>query len=139
MADVIHLTCWPTPDRLALGIRLRSLGGEWHSAAEELVQLDTGYSEALLAPYRLFEVLNLQRRRLPAPSAPIGSIVTGQVLRFMEAWAEVHIPQTGDQHRLIVQTFAGNTHFLIGRAFLRKFKVLLDGPGGQMCLMIASE
>ena len=135
MADDVRLNCWPTPDRLAIGIQIRNLSGQLHAETEEMVQLDTGYSEELLIPYSLFESLNLRHWRLPQTIASQGITITGQVIRFLESRAEVIVPKTGEQHRVIVQTFAGNSRFLIGRAFLRRFKVLLDGPGGQTCLL----
>jgi len=135
MGNDVRLICWPTPDRPALGIQIRNPAGQLHYESEDLVQLDTGYSEELLVPYSLFETLGLSRWRLPRVLAPRATTVTGQVIHFVESHAEVIVPTTGEQHRVIVQTFAGNTRFLIGRAFLRRFKVLLDGPGEQTCLL----
>lgn len=66
---------------------------------------------------------------------PIGLTVTGEEIRFLEAWAEVNVHPTLPSHRLIIQTFVSNTRFLIGRAFLRRFKVLLEGLGDLTCLM----
>jgi predicted aspartyl protease len=125
MADSVRLTCWPSPDHLVIGIQIRNLAGKWHSEVEELVPLDTGYSEDILVPYTLFEELNLRHWRLFRPLSPRGTTVTGQVIEFIEARAEVIIPKTGEQHLVIVQTL--NARFLIGRAFLRRFKVILDG------------
>jgi predicted aspartyl protease len=137
MADDVRLICWSTPDRLGIGIQVRNLAGQSHYQNEELIQLDTGYSEELLIPQTLFEALNLARWQLPDSIAAQGTTVTGQVIQFNEAPVDVVIPKTGEQHRVIAQTFAGNTRFLIGRTFLRRFKVLLDGPGGQTCLLTA--
>jgi len=102
---------------------------------EEVVQLDTGYSEEILLPYSLFESLNLRRWRLPSSISPHGTTVTGQVIRFIESHADIVIPKTGERHRVIAQTFEGNTRFLIGRAFLRRLKVLLDGVDQRTCLL----
>ncbi len=135
MANDVQLVCWPTPDRLAIGIQIRNLAGQFHSQAEELVQLDTGYSEDLLIPQTLFTTLSLERWQSPESLAPRGTTVTGQIITFSEAPIDVIIPRTGKQYRVITQTFPGNTRFLIGRAFLRRFKVLLDGPGQQTCLL----
>ncbi len=41
------------------------------------------------------------------------------------------------QHRppeVFTETFEGNDEFSLGRSFIRKFKVLLDGPGNRVCL-----
>ncbi len=113
------------------------MAGQLHSEVEELVQIDTGYSEELLVPYSLFETLNLRHWRLYR-QLPLGTTVTGQVLQFIEANAEVIIPKTGEQYSVIVQTFIGNNRFLIGRGFLRRLKVIFDGPGCQTCLLTPS-
>ncbi len=135
MADDIRLICWSTPDRLGIGIQIRNLAGQLHNQSEELIQLDTGYSEELLIPQLLFESLSLERWQLPDSVASQGSTVTGQIINFDEAPVNVIIPRTGEQHQVIAQTFAQNDRFLIGRAFLRRFKVLLDGPESQTCLL----
>ena len=46
------------------------------------------------------------------------------------------IPNAGIQQRVIAQTFAQNTRFLLGRAFLRQLKLILDGPAAQTCLLV---
>lgn len=118
MANGVRLVCWPTPERLTIGVQVGNPAGQWHSETEELLQIDTGYSEELLLPYSLFEVLNLLRWRLPQATAPMGTTVTGEVIHFIEAYAQVTTPKTGEQHTVIVQSFLENTRFLIGRAFL---------------------
>ncbi|MBS1251022.1 MAG: hypothetical protein MAG451_00051 [Anaerolineales bacterium] len=55
---------------------------------EELVQLDTGYSEELLIPQTLFEALDLTRWQLPDSIATQGTTVTGQIVKFNEAPVE---------------------------------------------------
>ena len=136
MADNLHLICWSTPDRLGIGIQIRNLAGQNHYPVEELIQIDTGYSEELLIPQGLFETLDLARWQLPDSVAAQGTTVTGQIIKFNEAPVHVIIPQTGEQHQVIAQTFPNNSRFLIGRALLRRFKVLLDGPASQTCLLI---
>ncbi len=106
-----------------------------HSEVEELVQIDTGYSEELLVPYSLFEKLDLQHWCLAEQQKPVGTTVTGQIIHFIEARAEILIPKIGEQHLVVVQTFVGNARFLIGRAFLRRLKVIFDGPGAQTCVL----
>ena len=135
MADRIRLTCWPTPERYGLGIQIQRLDGLLHNTIEEIVQIDTGYSETMLIPYPLYRRLELEHWRVPHLIKPHGTAVTGQVIAFIEANARVVIPQTGQIFSTIIQTFEGNTRFLIGRALLHQIKVLLDGPGGQTCLL----
>ena len=135
MANDLRLICWPTPDRLALGIQVQNLAGQTHRPEEELVQIDTGYSEEILMPHPLFDLLNLERWQLPDSMSARGSTVTGQVIHFIEAPAYIVIPQMGARYQVIVQTFMGNSRFLIGRKFLRRFKVLLDGPTNRTCIV----
>ncbi len=139
MADRVRLECWPTADRLGIGIQLRNLNGQLHHQTEEFVQIDTGYSEEILLPYDLFESLNLLHWRLPFSGETYGSTVTGQVIHFIQAHLDVIIPRSGQEFRIIAQTFVGNDRFLIGRAFLRRLKVILDGLGQQTCLMVAVD
>jgi predicted aspartyl protease len=136
MANDVRLICWPTPDRLGLGIQVKNLAGQVHSQEPEVVQIDTGYSEELLIPQFLFEQLNLAYWQLPDSVAAQGATVTGQILHFREAPVDIVLPNADIQQRVITQTFTQNTRFLIGRAFLRRFKVILDGPGGQTCLLL---
>jgi hypothetical protein len=136
MANDVRLICWSTPDRLGLGIQVKNLAGQVHHQEPELVQIDTGYSEELLLPQALFEQLNLAYWQLPDSLAAQGTTVTGQILHFREAPVDIVIPDAGIQQRVIGQTFTQNSRFLLGRAFLRRFKVILDGPGGQTCLLL---
>jgi predicted aspartyl protease len=134
--ELQELICWPSPGRLVMGIQIRNLAGQLHSENEDFIQIDTGYSEEILLPYDLFEQLNLQRWRLMGSMPRQGTTVTGQVIDFIEAHAEVIIPRADEEYPVIVQTFTNNSRFLIGRAFLRHFKMLLDGPGEQVCLSL---
>lgn len=136
MANDVRLICWSTTDRLGLGIQVRNLAGQVHRQEAEFVQIDTGYSEALLIPQLLFDSLNLAFWQLPDSVAAQGTTVTGQVIHFREAPVDIVIPNAGIQQRVIAQTFSQNTRFLLGRAFLRHFKLILDGPGGQTCLLL---
>lgn len=78
MANDVRLICWSTPDRLGLGIQVRNLAGQVHRHEAEFVQIDTGYSEALLIPQPLFDSPNLAFWQLPDSVAAQGTTVTGQ-------------------------------------------------------------
>jgi len=138
MASNVRLICWTTPDRLGISLQVQNLTGQVHHPTAELVQIDTGYSEELPVPQALFNALNLAHWQLPDSVAAQGTTVTGQVIQFYEAPVDILIPEAGIQHRVVAQTFVQNTRFLLGRAFLRHFKVMLDGPGGQTCLLVSS-
>jgi predicted aspartyl protease len=138
MASNVRLICWTTPDRLGIELQVRNLAGQVHHPTAELVQIDTGYSEELLIPQAVLEALTLAHWQLPDAVAAQGSTVTGQLIRFYEAPVDILIPDASVQQRVIAQTFVNNTRFLLGRAFLRRFKVMLDGPGGQTCLLLST-
>lgn len=135
MADSIQLICWPSPDYLVIGIQVRNLAGQLHQPEGELVPIDTGYNGELLIPYSLFETLHLRNWRLPRLKSTLAETVTGQVIQLIEAHAQVVISKTGEVHQVLVQTFIGNTRFLIGRGFLHRFRILFDGPARQTCLL----
>ena len=137
MADELRLTCWHTPDRLALKIQLQNLAGVFYNSEAELVQIDTGYSEELLIPQFIFDELNLTFWQRPDSVAGQGITVTGQVIHFIESTLDVVIPDAGIRQRVVAQTFPQNNRFLIGRAFLRRYKIILDGPGAQTCLLFS--
>jgi len=134
MANGVHLICWETSDRFGIGIQIKNLAGKNHEEGEEIVQIDTGFSEEILLPYLLYESLDLNRWRLPSSLSPRGTTVTGQIIHFMESYVDVQIPKTDERYRVIAQTFAGNTRFLIGRGFLRRIRVLLDGVETRTCI-----
>lgn len=136
MANDVRLICWSTPDRLGFSIQIKNLAGQFHRQEPEFVQIDTGYSEELLVPEILFDTLNLSYWQLPNSIAAQGITVTGQTIHFSEAPVDIVIANAGIQQRVIAQTFPQNTRFLIGRAFLRRFKIILDGPGGQTCFLL---
>jgi predicted aspartyl protease len=139
MASNIRLICWTTPDRLGIGLQVQNLAGQLHRLDAEIVQIDTGYSEELLIPQALFDRLNLAYWQLPDSVAAQGTTVTGEVIQFQEAPVDILIPDAGVQQRVIAQTFTNNRRFLLGRTFLRRFKVMLDGPGGQTCLLLPPD
>jgi predicted aspartyl protease len=139
MANDVRLICWSTPDRLGVSIQIKNLSGQVHHQEAEFVQIDTGYSEALLMPQSLFESLNLPFWQMSNSAAARGTTVTGEVIRFREAPVDIVISNAGIKQRIIAQTFTRNTRFLLGRAFLRHFKVILDGPGSQTCLLLPAS
>ena len=139
MADNVRLICEETPDYPALALQLKNLAGQAYRGQATLMQLDTGYSEELLIPQSVFATLQLERWYEPSQAIVQAKTITGQSIKMRAALAEVVIPQTALTYRVTVQTFAGNARFLIGRAFLRRFKVVLDGPGGLTCLMQSAD
>ena len=133
MANGVHLICWEASDRFGIGIQIKNLAGIAHKEGRRSSKLIPVTAKILL-PYSLYESLDLNRWRLPSSLSPHGTTVTGQIIHFMESYADVQIPKTGEHYRVIAQTFSGNTRFLIGRGFLRRIRVLLDGVEARTCI-----
>ncbi len=107
-----------------------------HSENEELVQLDTGYDGELLLPsYKLYQDLAFYRWEYPEEYWPVGKTVSGEIIELILAKGQVLIPKWNVALEVFIETFEGNGELLLGRSFIRKFKVLLDGPGNKVCLI----
>ena len=127
--------CWDSEDFFAIGIQVATFAGAIHSESEELVQLDTGYDGELLLPYKLYQDLALYQWEYPEEYWPVGKTVSGEMIELILAKGQVLIPRWNVALEVFIETFEGNEELLLGRSFIRKFKVLLDGPGNKVCLM----
>ena len=127
--------CWDSEDFFAIGIQIGTFAGMIHSENEELVQLDTGYDGELLLPYKLYQDLAFYRWEYPEEYWPIGKTVSGEIIELILAKGQVLIPKWNVALEVFIETFEGNGELLLGRSFIRKFKVLLDGPGNKVCLI----
>lgn len=127
--------CWDSEDLFAIGIQIRTFAGMVHSESEELVQLDTGYDGELLLPYKLYQDLALYQWEYPEEYWSVGKTVSGEILELILAKGQVLIPRWNVALEVFIETFEGNEELLLGRSFIRKFKVLLDGPGNKVCLV----
>jgi len=135
MADRSGLTCWDAPDRLVMGVLVKTFDGLMHTEDKDLIQLDTGYSGEVLLPYDLYLQMEFRRWQYPREWWPAGTTASGQRLELIVSRGLVAVPALGQQFEVLVDTFVNNTRFLIGRAFLRRFQILLDGPSRQVCLL----
>ena len=100
-------------------------------------QIDTGYSGELLIPHFWYERLGLQD--WTATEAPFGQTVSGEPLDLIEAIGIVEIPRLREEVTVVVQTFENNNRLLIGRAFIRRYKLILDGPNKLTCILIPTD
>lgn len=139
MADQACLICWDITDAFAIGIQLMTPDGCLYTESEQLVDLDTGYDGELLVPYDLYVSLGLRDWEFPKELWSTGLTVSGESLSMALSRAFVVIPRLGQQYQVLVDTFEGNTEFLIGRAFMREHKILLDGPAGRVCLVTEED
>lgn len=99
------------------------------------MQLDTGYDGELLLPYKLYQDLALYQWEYPEEYWPVGKTVSGEIIELILAKGQVLIPKWNVALEVFIETFEGNSELLLGRSFIRKFKVLLDGPGNKVCLI----
>jgi len=136
MADQENLICWGDPARFLIGVQLKTPGGRVHSPAEDLIELDTGYEGEVLVPYGLYVKMELYGWEYPEIFWTVGRTVSGQVFRMPLSYGSLVIPKWGREFSVSIDTFEGNEEFLIGRAFIRRHKFLLDGPAGQTCLVL---
>ena len=126
--------CWPSPDHFVIGIQVQTPAGQVHADTEELVPLDTGFRGELLLPDKLYAELNLALWELPTELWATGSTVSGEILVLRASQGFIVIPKLGRRFPALFHTFDGNQRMLIGRGFLHRIRVLLDGPGNQVCL-----
>jgi len=130
--------CWDSEDLFAIGIQIRTFAGMVHSQGEELVQLHTGYDGELLLSYELYQDLPLYKWEYPEEYWPVGKTVSGEIIELILAKGQVLIPRWNVALEVFIETFEDNEELLLGRSFVRKFKVLLDGPSSRVCLLDSS-
>lgn len=135
MADTTQRLCWPSPDYYVIGIQVKNFKGQLHAGTETPVMLDTGYDGELLLPYDLYERLELGAWQYPEKYWSVGLTASGERLIMPLSRARLIVSQWKREFEVLVDTFPGNAEFLVGRAFMRRFKFELDGPNGQTCLI----
>jgi len=65
----------------------------------------------------------------------VGISISGEVFPLVLSRGYIVIPRLGQEFLVLIDSFEGNDQFLIGRSFLRRLRMLLDGPEGQTCLL----
>ncbi len=133
--DSSQPVCWDTPDRFAFRLQLVTLDGRPHASSPELVDLDTGYDGEVLVPYALYVSSGLSDWELPQAQWSTGLTVSGESLVLPASRALLVIPELRLQADVLVDTFEENTEFLIGRTFMRRLRILLDGPADRTCIL----
>ncbi|OGO42512.1 MAG: hypothetical protein A2Z04_01665 [Chloroflexi bacterium RBG_16_57_9] len=139
MADAEKLTCWDSEDVFTIGIRLKTLGGQFHVDDEEPVELDTGYGGDLLVPWEMYTALELYGWEYPEEHWSVGISVSGERFEMPLSQGILVIPRLGREFEVLIDTFEGNEQFLIGRGFIRKHRILLDGPGNRVCFFAETD
>jgi hypothetical protein len=134
VANTASLICWTSEDGYAIQIRLQDPAGK-PITDEILVELDTGYSGDLLVPWEVYMTAELFGWELPESEWKLGIMLSGQWVDMPQSEATIEIPALNQAFPVRVDTFTENTEFLIGRNFLKNHRVLLDGPGHQVCFL----
>jgi len=135
MANTERLTCWSSEDAFVIGVQLRTIDGQFHAETEELVEVDTGYAGDVLVPWNLYIDLELYGWELDEELWSVGISISGEVFPLVLSRGYIVIPRLGQEFLVLIDSFEGNDQFLIGRSFLRRLRMLLDGPEGQTCLL----
>jgi hypothetical protein len=135
MANAETLVCWDSEDRFAIGVRLKTLNGYSLAETEQLVELDSGYTGELLVPWNMYVDLELYVWESPEEEWSLGISVSNEYFEMPSSQALLSIPRLGQELEVSIDTFEGNEQFLIGRAFIRRYKILFDGPGNRVCFV----
>jgi hypothetical protein len=134
MASTAPLGCFTSEDGYAIVIQLKDPAGQ-PITDEILVELDTGYSGDLLVPWAVYLEAELFGWELPEAEWKLGVMLSGQWVDMPQSEATLEIPLFNQAYPVRVDTFEANTEFLIGRNFLKQHRILLDGPGHQVCFL----
>lgn len=137
MASPTWVICWDSVDVFTIGVQFQALGGAVHADVEEMVELDTGYAGEVLVPWHLYIGLDLYRWELEEELWSVGVSVTGENFTMPLSRAVLRIPKLEATFLVQVDTFEDNDQFLIGRALIRKHRVLFDGPANRVCVIPA--
>jgi len=137
MADEEEIS-WPYTDTPYLGIRLKTGDGEEHPLEldnEELVMIDTGYDGEIVLPNSLYTDLGFNMWE--EPELDEFGLADGRPIYFKAAQGYLLIP------KLHLAPFSVRIHtaddkkqdtgeIMIGVKFIRRFKLLLDGPAAKV-------
>ncbi len=113
----------------------------WPQEGEHQFLVDTGYTgetAEILIPCELFDKLKLEE--LPKSQRPKGRTVDDREVDLRISVNKIYIPKMQKDFLVFITTFPENeTEYLIGAGFLKKFRLLLDGPKNKACLLNQDE
>jgi len=88
-------------------------------------KVDTGFAGGIILPYDIYAKLELTIAEEPYPL--IGRFATGSAIKLYRAYTKVEL-----EERAVFHVYAYSSPYiakkLIGREFLNKLKLLLNGP-----------
>jgi predicted aspartyl protease len=139
MANKEEEISWPYTDSPYLEIRLRSVSEEEYPLNDgELVMIDTGFSEDILVPISIYKHLMLDKWEEPDEgmliladkSIMLTRIAKGYILipKFSSGLFEVRVHGAYKKEQ-------DTAEIVIGLGFIKKFKLLLDGPSSKLYIL----
>lgn len=138
MADEEEIS-WPYTDKPYLGIRLKTASGEEYPLInEEMVMIDTGYTGEIILPKDIYERLSLSMWEEPEPEEFI--LGDGSSMYLIAAHGYILITRLRSEpfcvrvHRAYEEE-KDTDEIIIGVGFVKRFKLLLDGPANKVCIL----
>lgn len=138
MADKDEIS-WPYDHHPYLGIRLKTPSGEEYPLTnEELGMVDTGYSGGILLPRYLYEELGFNMWE--EPELQEVTVADGGSGYMIVARGYILVPKLrSEPFPVRVNAWHGEEkdtdEILIGVKFIKRFKLLLDGPANKMRIL----
>ncbi len=130
---------WPYTLHAFLGVRLRTdIGDEYPLTDEKLVKVDTGYSGEIGIPRPLYQQLRFHMWE--EPEFQWFTVADGRVLQMRVSHGYILMPKL-DRAPFSVQVHTwvreeiDFNEILIGVKFIKRFKLLLDGPANKVRIL----
>lgn len=130
---------WPYTDHPSLGVRLRTtFGQEYPLTDEELVMVDTGYSGEIVIPRRLYQMLGFQMWE--EPEFQSFTVADGGELQMRVSHGYIVMPKleralfSVEVHTCVKEEIDFD-EIIIGVKFIKRFKLLLDGPANKVRIL----
>ena len=127
--------------RPCLGIRLKTESGEEYpplSNNEKIVKIDTGYEGEIILPRDIYYDLGFNRWEKPDRDA--FELGDGSIMEKNTAQGLILIPKLNNNLFPVIVHSASDENqdsdeILIGNKFIKRFRLLLDGPAEKACLV----
>jgi len=130
---------WPYHIHPSLGVRLRTaFGQEYPLTDEELVMVDTGYSGEIGIPRRLYQKLGFHMWE--EPEFQRFTVADGREQQMRVSHGYILMPKL-DRAPFSVQVHTWVKEeidfgeIVIGVKFIKRFKLLLDGPANKVRIL----
>ena len=124
-----------------LGIRLKTESGVEYPLTlndETLVMIDTGYDGEIKLPRDIYYMLGFNKWEEPEPDT--FEVADGSTIEMNAAKGFILIPKLRpDPYTVKVHSVSDENidtpEILIGATFIKRFRLLLDGPATKVCVL----